>query len=165
MNGVLLKGTDHLQTGTVAHMGEARVAVPAKVALKNTPVFGPIKKRPPLFKFQNPVRRLLGVELGHAPVVEHLAATHGIPEMDLPVVLLVDVAQGCGDPALGHDRMRLPEQRFTDKSGFDTGRRGFDGRAESRATRANHDHVVFVSLVLIVCHLRRTSRLKYIPLR
>jgi hypothetical protein len=57
------------------------------------------------------------VELRHAPVVEHLAAAHGVAEVDLPVVLGPDVAHGGGYAALGHDGVGLAQQRLADQGG------------------------------------------------
>src|SRR5437588_728111 len=86
-DGLLLERPDHLEAGAVAHVGEARVAVAAEVPLEDPPVRGPIEEGPPALQLEDPLRRLLGVQLGHAPVVQHLAAAHGVAEVDLPVVL------------------------------------------------------------------------------
>src|SRR3712207_8498128 len=52
------------------------------------------------------------VQLGHAPVVEHLAAAHGVPEVHPPVVLGIQVRHRRGDAALRHHCVRLAEQRL-----------------------------------------------------
>ena len=44
-----------------------------------------------------------------APVVEELAATHGVGEVHLPAVLGVGVAHRRGTTPLGHDRVCLAE--------------------------------------------------------
>jgi hypothetical protein len=91
-------------------VGEARVTVTAEVALEDLAVLGAVEQCAPLLELPHAVRRLLGVQLGHAVVVEHLAPAHGVAEVDHPVVLGVDVAHGGGDAALGHDGVGLAEQ-------------------------------------------------------
>jgi hypothetical protein len=57
------------------------------------------------------------VQLGHPEVVQELAAAHGVAEVHHPVVARVHVAHGGGRAALGHDRVRLAEQRLRDDRG------------------------------------------------
>jgi hypothetical protein len=54
------------------------------------------------------------VQFGHAPVVQILAAAHGVGEMDAPVIAVVDIAHGRGHAAFGHHGVRFAEQRFAD---------------------------------------------------
>ena len=89
------------------------------------------------------------MKLSHPPVVDHLAASHGVLEMDLPVVLGVDVAQRGGNPALGHDRVRLAEQRLADDSDTHTSRGRFDRGAQAGAAGADHEHVCRQGLVVL----------------
>jgi hypothetical protein len=138
---------DHLETGPVADVGEPRVAMPAEVALQDQTVLGAIEERAPLLELQHAIGRLLRVELGHAPVVEELAAAHGVAEVDLPVVLLPYVAQRRRDPALGHHGVRLPEKRLADERRLHAHRVRLDRRAQTGAARADHDDVVVVDLV------------------
>ncbi len=103
VNAVILQSADHFQAGAIAHMREARIFVAAKIALQNPPVLGAIEDRAPGLEFAHPRRRFPGVQLGHAPIVDVLPAPHGIGEMDLPIVAIVDVGERGRDPALGHD--------------------------------------------------------------
>ena len=119
----------------------------AEVALQDPPVRGAVEKCPPVPRARDSVGRLLGVELGHAPVVEHLAAAHRVAEVDLPVVLGPDVAQRGGDPAFGHHGVRLAEQRLAHDGGRGAERRRLDGGAQTGATGADHEHVDGVGLV------------------
>ena len=144
---VLLERADHLEAGAVADVREARVAVAAEVALEDAALLRAVEERAPAFELVDAVRRFLGVELGHAPVVEHLAAAHRVAEVDLPVVLGVDVAQRRGDAALGHDGVRLAEQRLADQRRLRALGRSLDGRAQPGAARADDDHVVLVTFV------------------
>jgi hypothetical protein len=88
--------------------------------------------------------RFLGVQLGHAPVVDVLAAAHRVGEVHLPVVAVVDVAHRGRHAALGHDGVRLAEQRFADQPDLDAGAEASMAARKSRAARADHQHVVFV---------------------
>ena len=109
-DGPLLEGPDQLQAGPVTDMGQARVAVATEVALEDPPVLGPVEECPPPLELVDPVGGLLGVQLGHPPVVEHLPAPHGVAEVDLPVVLGPDVPHGRGGATLGHDGVGLAQE-------------------------------------------------------
>ena len=145
---MVLERADHLEAGAVADVREARVAVAAEVALGDEAVLGAIEERAPLLELEHALRRLLRVELRHAPVVEHLAAAHGVAEVDLPVVLGPHVAERGGDAALGHDRVRLAEERLADEADRHALRRRFDRGAQAGATGADDENVVFVGFVL-----------------
>ena len=110
VDAVILQRPDQFQARAVADVREPRIAVAAEVALADEAVLGAVEHRAPLLELAHAIRRLLGVELGHAPVVDVLAAAHRVREVDLPVVAIVHVAHGRGDPAFGHHRVRLAEQ-------------------------------------------------------
>ncbi len=129
-------------------MREPGIAVSAEVPLQDSAVLGAIEERAPGLQLAHPVGRLLGVQLRHAPVVDVLPAAHGVREMDLPAVALVHVGERRGDPALGHHRVRLAQERLADQAHRDLGRGGLDGRAQARSARADHQHVVLVGLDL-----------------
>ena len=71
---------------------------------------GAVENGAPALQLEHTLRRLTCVELGHAPVVEQLAALHRVGEVDLPRVLVGDVVHGRRDAAFGHDGVRLAEQ-------------------------------------------------------
>ena len=148
VHGVVLERTDHLEAGAVSDMREPRVPVTAEVALQDEPVIRTVEERSPLLELEHAVRRLLRVELGHTPVVEQLAAAHGVAEVDLPVVLLPHVTHGRRDPALGHHGVRLPEERLAHQRGLHTHRARFDRGTQAGAARADDDDVEVVGLVL-----------------
>ncbi len=148
---VLLQGPDHLEPGPVADVGQAGVAVAAEVPLADQALLGPVEQRPPLLQLPHPLRRLLGVQLGHPPVVEQLAAAHGVAEVNLPVVLGVQVAHGRGDAAFRHHRVGLAEQALADHGGPGAGLVGSDRRPEPGAAGPDHDDVVGV--VFVFAHL------------
>ena len=54
-------------------------------------VHGPEPRSEESLQFADAVGRFLGVQLSHAPIVEILAAAHGVGEMNHPVVALIDV--------------------------------------------------------------------------
>jgi hypothetical protein len=144
----LLQGADHLQPGPVAHVRQPRVLVPAEVALGDLPVLGAVEDRAVRLELPDPVRGLLGVQLGHPRVVEELPAAHGVAEVDHPVVIRVHVAHGGGRAALGHDRVRLAEQRLGDDRRPQPAGAGLDGRAQPGPASADHYDVVGVPLDL-----------------
>ena len=82
----------------------------AEIALKNFAVFGAIEYRAPLFQFAHALWRFFGVQLGHARVVDVLTATHGVGEVDLPTIAIIDVAKRRCDAAFGHHGVRFAEQ-------------------------------------------------------
>src|SRR5262249_19980317 len=102
---------------------------------------------------------------GHAPVVDVLAAAHGVREVDAPVVPAIDVGQGRRDPALGHDRVRLAEQGLADQADRDPRGGRLDGRPQPGAAGAEDEHVVFVDFVIhrwpsvVGCMLHELQRL------
>ena len=112
VDAVVLQRADEFEAGAVADVGEPRVLVPAEVALKDLAVLGAVEDRAPRFEFADAGRGFLGVELGHPPVVDVLPAAHRVGEVDLPVVAVIDVGERRGDAALGHDGVRLAEQRL-----------------------------------------------------
>ncbi len=138
---LLLEGTDQLQPRTVADVRQPRVFMAAEVALGDPAVGRTVEERAPGLQLPDPVGGLPGVEFGHPPVVEELAAAHGVAEVHLPVVALVDIAHAGRDTALGHHRMGLAEQGLADHGRAHTRLAGLDRGAQSGPAGAHHDHV------------------------
>ena len=113
MNPVVLQRADHFQAGAVAHVRQPRVAMAAEVALQDAPVRRAVEQRAPGFEFADAVRRFLGVQFGHAPVVQVLAAAHGVGKVDAPVIAVIDIGQRGGDAAFGHHGVRLAQQAIS----------------------------------------------------
>ena len=151
---VVLERADHLEPGAIADVGEARVAVAAEVTLQDAAVLGAIEDRAPGLELAHAIGRLLGVQLGHPPVVQVLAAAERVGEVHLPAVAIVDVGHRRRHPPLGHDRVGLAEQRLADEADGDTRRGSLDRRAQPRAAGANDQDVVLVRL--IVGHLEKS---------
>ncbi len=115
VDAVILKRPDHLEAGTVADVGKAWVLVAAEVALKDPAIGGAVEERAPGLELPHAVGRLAGVQFGHAPVVHVLTAAHGIGEVHLPAVAVVDVGERRGNASFGHDGVRLAEQRLAEE--------------------------------------------------
>ena len=139
---LLLQGADHLQAGPVADVGKPRVLVAAEVPLADLAAGGAVEHRAPGLELVDPVRGLLGVQLGHPRVVQELAAAHGVAEVHHPVVVRIDVAHGGGAAALRHHGVRLAEQRLGDDRGPLAGEPGLDRCPQARAARADDYDVV-----------------------
>ena len=148
VDAVILQRPDHLEPCAVADVGEARVAVAPEVPLQDAAILRAVEQGPPGLKLQRPLRRLLGVDLGHLRVAQVLAAPQRVRDVDLPVVALVHVADSGRHSALGHHRMRLAEQGLADHAAGGARGRGFDRGAQAGAARADHQHVVLVGCLL-----------------
>ena len=146
MDAVILQRADHLEAGAIADVREARILVAAEVALQDAAVGGAIEQRAPGLELAHAIGRFLGVELRHPPVVDVLAAAHGVGEVHPPAVAVVDVGERRRDAAFRHHRVRLAEQRLAEQPDLDARRRGFDRRAEPGAAGTDDEHIVLVSL-------------------
>ena len=148
MNAVVLQGADHFEAGAIADVGEPGIAMAAEIALEDAPVFGAVENRAPGFEFVDAVGRFFGVQFGHAPVVQILAAAHGVGEVHAPTVAVVDIAHGGGDAAFGHDGVGFAQQRFRDDGDFYSGGRSGDCGTQSGAARTDDEYVVIVGDVI-----------------
>lgn len=108
-DNLLLQGADQLQAGAVADVRQSRIGVSAEVALTDSAIVGAVEQRAVGLQLPDPVRRLLGVQLGHTPVVQELSTAHRVAEVSLPIVLRVGVAHRGRAAAFGHDRVGLAE--------------------------------------------------------
>ena len=147
MNAVILQRADHLETGAIADVREPRISMPTEVALQNPSVRRAIEQRAPRFELANTIGRFLRVQLRHAPVVEYWPPRMRVGEVHAPVVAIVDVPHRRRRATLGHHRVRFAEQRLAHEPDRDAVRRRLDRRAQSRAARADDEHVVIYSFV------------------
>ena len=152
MNAVILQRADHLQSRAVTDVGETRITMTAEITLRNFPFLRSVEHRAPRFEFVNARGRFQRVQLGHAPVVDVLAAAHRIGEMDFPIVAVVHIAHRRRHAAFSHDRVCLAEKGLAHESGTQATLFRLDGGAQSRAACTYDDHVEVVGLVL--GHLR-----------
>jgi hypothetical protein len=87
-------------------------------------------------------RRFLGVDLGHAPIIEEFSAAHGVAKVHHPIVARIDVAQRGRHSAFGHHRVRFAEQTLGQHAGGKTQPAAFDRRAKPGSAGSDHDDVV-----------------------
>ena len=141
---LLLHGADQLQAGAVTDVRQPRVGVPAEVALADLPVFGAIEQRAVGLQLPDAIRRLLGVQFGHPPVVQELPTPFGVAKVGLPIVLGVGVTHRRRGTALGHHGVSFAEQGFAHHRDSQTPFARLDDRTQPRAAGTDHDHVVGV---------------------
>ena len=146
---VVLQGADHLQAGAIADVGQARIAVPSEVALKYAAVGSAIEQGAPGLEFVDSSRCFLCVKLGHAPVIEILPAAHGVGEVNLPAIAVIDVRQcAAATPPSAITVWALPSSDLQMRPTFTPASAGFDCGAETRAAGTDNNYVVCMSLVL-----------------
>jgi hypothetical protein len=107
MHTVVLQGADHFQTSAITYVRESGIFVAAEISLEDAPVFGSIENRAPFFQFAYAIRRFPRVQFRHAPIVHVLASAHGIGEVDLPAIALVNICERRGNSAFSHDGVRF----------------------------------------------------------
>ena len=110
VDAVVLQRADHLEAGAIADVSQSRILVTAEIALEDAAVRRAIEQRAPCLELAHAIGRFLGVELGHPPVVQVLAAAHRVGEMHLPAVAVVDIGERRRDAAFGHHRVCLAEK-------------------------------------------------------
>ena len=138
---VILQRPDQLEAGAIADVREARIAMPAEVALQDAAVRRAVEDGAVALQLAHAIRRFPGVQLRHPPVVHVLAAAHRVGEVDLPVVAIVDVAERRGHAALGHHGVRLAEERLADHADRDAGVGRLDHRPQPGAAGPHDEHV------------------------
>ena len=149
MNAVVLQRADQFQPGAVADVRQARIAVAAEIALQNFAVLACGRKPRPRLRVR---ARAPGASLACSSAMRQLL-TYWPPRM-VSAKWTRQLSRSSTLPmrrrhaAFGHDRVRLAEQRFADQPDFHARRRGFDGRAQTRAARADDQHVVFKCFVI-----------------
>ena len=151
VHALVLKRTDHFQARPVTDMCQAGVGVATEIPLVESTFASAVEDSTPFLEFPDPFGSFLRVKLGHAVLVEVLAALHGVAEMCLPAVPVVGAGQSGGNTALGHHRVGLAQKRLADQGRFGTGGRRFNRSSESGPAGPDHHHVVFMGFVLVHC--------------
>ncbi len=82
----------------------------AKVTLSNPTIRGAIKDCAPAFKLADALRRFVGVNLGHFPVVHQVSAKQSVVEVCLPTVSIIRVAKRRCHATFGHNRVGFTQQ-------------------------------------------------------
>jgi hypothetical protein len=116
VNTVILQRPDHFQTGPVSDVGQARIFMSAEISLKNATVLSAIENSAPRLKLPHPRWSFSRVQLRHSPIINVLPSAHGIGEMDLPIVAIVDIGQGCGNSTFSHDGVRFAKKGFANQA-------------------------------------------------
>ncbi len=147
LHAAVLQGADHFQPGAVPYVTQPAEGVTAKGALQDLPVLSTIKERSPLLQFPHTFGSFLGMDLRHAPVVEQLAAAHGVTKVSTPVVCGVHVSHRRGDATFRHNRMRFAEERFAYHAHFRALLQGAERCSQARAAGTDDQHIVLVSFV------------------
>ncbi len=147
LNATVLQRSNHFEAGAVADVAEAFESMAAEGALQDVAAFGAVEKSAPLFEFTNTIRRFLGMQLRHAPVVQKLSAAHGVAKMSFPTVSGIHIGHGRGDASFGHYGMSFSQKRFADHADGSALRKGFDGGTQSGAAGSDDKNVVLARLV------------------
>src|SRR5215210_5679608 len=138
--------------------------MPAEGTLADLTFGRPVEERTPLLEFVDPVGSLFGKRLYHLPVVEELAAPHGVDKMPAPGVVGVDVPDRGGDAALGHDGVGLAEQTLGDDADREAVLRRGDRGPEAGPSGADDQDVVLARLVRLAAPVLSVSlQLHHLP--
>ncbi len=165
VHALVLEDADHLEAGAVADVGQAAVGVAAEGPLVDATIGRAIEQRAPRLELVDPIGGFLGVDLGHAPVVVHLAAAHRVAEMHAPGVFSHHVAERRGGAPLGHDGVGFAEQRLADERDLGLVRARLYGGPEAGATGADHDDVVVQTTDISHEVVARVSRIRALKRR
>src|SRR5215204_3470934 len=145
----LLEGSNHLQARPVANVTEPAVRVAAEGALGYLALLRPVEERTPLLELVDPIRGLLGEDLRHPPVVEELAAPHGVHEVRLPTIVGIHVPHRRSYATLGHNRVGLAEQALSNHTNREAALCRGDRRPQASTTGADDQYVVLPDLVTV----------------
>jgi hypothetical protein len=88
------------------------------------------------------------VQLGHAPLIHVLSATHRVGEVHFPIVPVVHVGERCSDPAFCHNSVRLSKKGFANESDANSGRGRFNRSAQPGAASTDDENVVLKGFVI-----------------
>src|SRR5271166_5602664 len=110
--------------------------MPAEVPLQDAAVCGPVEDGAPCLQLSDTSRRLFGVQFGHPPAVQVLAAAHGVCKVNSPTIAFVDIRESGRDTSLRHYGMSFAQQRLRDHSDFGATSGGFRGSPQARTARS-----------------------------
>jgi hypothetical protein len=148
MDSVVLQSADHLKAGPIADVGKPRITMAAEVSLKDSSVACAIEQCAPGLELANPRRSFFGVKLSHPPIVQILAAAHGVGEVNAPTVAVVDVGHRGGDAAFRHNCVSFAEKRLCNDSDADAGGRSLNRSAQASAASSDDQDIVLMRDVL-----------------
>src|ERR1700746_680528 len=145
MDSMVLQCTDHLEASAVSDMHQPGIAMPTEITLKDPPIVCTIEKSTPCFQFADARRCFLGMQFGHPPITQVLAATHRVGKVNAPTIPVVHISHCRSYAALGHYSVCLAQKRFRNDSNAYPGRRSLDCGAQPGAPRANDQNIVFMA--------------------
>src|SRR5918912_793698 len=90
---MVLQGPDHLQSGAISYVRQPGISVSSEVPLQNAPILRPVEDSTPRLQFFHAIWSFFGMQLGHAPLIDILAAAHRIGEMDPPIVAIIHIRE------------------------------------------------------------------------
>src|SRR5215210_3403973 len=138
--------------------------MPAEGTLADLAFRRPVEERAPLLQLVDPVGSLFGEGLDHLPVVEELAAPHGVDKVLAPGVVGVDVPDRGGDATLGHDGVGLAEQALGNDADREAVLRRGDSCPEASPSGADDQDVVLARLVGLAAPVLSVSfQLHHLP--
>jgi hypothetical protein len=88
------------------------------------------------------------MQFRHAPVIQVLAAAHGVGKVNAPVISIVHIPHRSRHATFRHYGVRLTEKRFRNDRNLHTRSRSFDGGAQTGATCADDQNIVLMRDVL-----------------
>src|SRR6516164_6153096 len=147
MNAVVLEGANHFQSRPVPNMGESGIFMPSKVPLEDPSVRCSVKQGSPGFQLIDTSGCFPRVKFCHPPVIHVLTAPHRIGKMDLPVVPVIHIGEGCGNATFRHYRVCFSQQGFAYQANRNAMCAGLDTGPKPRAPRPDHQYIVLVCIV------------------
>jgi hypothetical protein len=122
--------------------------MPPEISLQNPAVARTVEESAPSLQFADARWGFLGMQFGHPPVIQILAAAHGIGKVNAPAIPVVDISHRRSYAPLGHYRMRFAQKGFRNNRHLYTGGRSLDRGAKAGTSRSNDQNVVIVRDVL-----------------
>ena len=144
VDAMILKRAYHFKSRPITDVCETRIFVSSKIALQYSSILSPVEQGPPRLEFSHAIRGFLREQFSHSPVVEILAAAHGIGKVYFPVVAVINISQRRSHAAFRHDRVRFSQQGPAHHTDGHASGRSFNRRAQAGATRADDKHIVIV---------------------
>ena len=153
MDSLLLQSSNQLEAGSVSNVSEPWIGVTAEVSLTRQTFRCPIKNRAPGLQLTDSVRCLFRVNPRHSPITQVLPALHCVTEVNLPIIARIFVAKSGSGPTFCHYSVGLTQHRLADERHADTLLTSRYRGAKSGAAGADHDHIVLVSRVTVICQI------------
>jgi hypothetical protein len=116
VNAMILQGADHLQSGAIAHVRQARIPMSAEIFVAKCGHLRAVKHRAPGLEFTHPRRGFLGVQLSHTPIIMYWP----------PRIVSKNELSNCHD----HLHWRAPRQSHPQPSLYGLAQKRFANQAD-----------------------------------